>query len=163
MASDPRAQILEDFVAAYLAAWGRHDAAALATFYASDADLSNFRGKPLHGTEAIQAFFARAFRQNLAEVKLAAGEHRIRFVSEGVATMDLSATISGEKDAKGGSKPPRLLRCDGTLVQNPRGGWWMVVGHLRLQNLDPPASKPGAGPTTAATPPADAATADPDG
>ncbi|HTT26476.1 MAG TPA: SgcJ/EcaC family oxidoreductase [Thermoplasmata archaeon] len=148
MADDPRTPVIEALVAAYVEFFGRHDAAALTTCYAPDADLANFHGKPLHGKEEIQAFFARAFQKNLAAVRLENPEHRVRYVADHVATLDLSATISGEKDPKGAPRPPRVLRCDGTLVQNPNGGWWIVVGHLRLQNPEGSGGKgaPSAGP-----------------
>jgi len=159
MAADPQAPIVEAFVEAYLDAWARHDPSALTTFYAPDADLANFRGKALHGKDDILAFFTRGFQKNLAEARLDTPEHRIRFVANGVATMDLSATINGEKDPKGAARPPRTLRCDGTLVMKPNGGWWIVVGHLRLQNLDAAGGKSSGGPAN----PAAGAPADPDG
>src|SRR5580658_1079259 len=101
MAADPRTPALDAFVSYYLDAWGRHDAAALTGLYAPDADLTNFRGKLLHGKDDILGFFTKAFKQNLAAVQLSGAERRIRFVSSNVATMDVSATITGEKDPKG--------------------------------------------------------------
>jgi uncharacterized protein (TIGR02246 family) len=161
MAADLQTPIVEAFVAAYLDAWVRHDAAALTTFYAPDADVANFRGKPMHGKDDLLAFFTRGFQKNLAEIRLESPEHRIRFVADRVATMDLSATITGEKDPKGAARPPRALRCDGTLVMKPTGGWWIVVGHLRLQGLDAPPGKSAGGPANPANPAA-TAPADPD-
>jgi uncharacterized protein (TIGR02246 family) len=158
VAADPRSPIVEALADALLAAWNRHDATALAAVFAPDADLVNFRGRRLSGQTEIQKFFARAFAQNLKESQVAPGEHRIRFVADAVATLDLSGTLTGMKDPTGTTRPPRSFLCDGTVVPNPRGGWWIIVGHLREAPLEAkaPPSPGGSAPPAPSAPDPDA-------
>jgi limonene-1,2-epoxide hydrolase len=56
------AQIVQDFIAAFIAAWPRGDATGLGSFFAEDAVYQNMPMDPVRGRAAIQATFAEFMR-----------------------------------------------------------------------------------------------------
>jgi uncharacterized protein (TIGR02246 family) len=123
--------VVDALLDAIVDAWNRHDGKSLALTFAPDADFYNLRGKKLTGRDTVEKFFTRAFAANLGTSQLAQPEPNVRFVGEAAAAVDLLATLKGAKDPKGQPRADRRMLLDGTAGQNPQGGWWLVVLHLR--------------------------------
>lgn len=51
-------EVVQDFVATFIAAWPERDAARLASFFSEDAVYHNMPMEPVNGREAIQAALA---------------------------------------------------------------------------------------------------------
>ena len=104
-------------------AFNRHDAAAAAAVYASDADLVNVRGDHLKGAAEIEQGLARAFATRYKDARMKRGEVGIRFLRPDVAL----AYVTNEITVAGGDGAPTVHRELGLRVFVKDGGAWRIA------------------------------------
>ena len=96
---------IQQLIPAYLQAWDRGDAQALAGFFASDGDLMIPTGAVFRGPANIAAFYASAFDAGYRGSKAEGKIERLRFVSPDVAVGDGAWSITGAHDRSGSPVP----------------------------------------------------------
>src|SRR5262245_8160989 len=100
---------------AFVKAFGKGDAKALAGFWTPDGDFTDQEGKHLKGREAIEKAFAALFAENKG-LKLHIHSHSLRFVTASVAIEDgVTAVISPD------AAPSRARY---TIVHVKKDGQW---------------------------------------
>jgi uncharacterized protein (TIGR02246 family) len=104
-------------------AFNRHDAAAAAAVYASDADLVNVRGDHLKGSTEIERGLARAFATRYKDARMKRGEVSIRFLRPDVAL----AYVINEIGATGEDGAATVHRELGLRVFVKDGGAWRIA------------------------------------
>jgi uncharacterized protein (TIGR02246 family) len=104
-------------------AFNRHDAAAAAAVYASDADLVNVRGDHLKGSAEIEQGLARAFATRYKDARMTRGEVSIRFLRPDVAL----AYVINEISATGEDGAAAVHRELGLRVFVKEGGAWRIA------------------------------------
>jgi len=122
---------VEQLIADYVQAYNRHDAAALAAFYASDGLFVSVTGTPVEGRDAIEKFWETIFK-------------RIGDVNETVKTTEIHALgdgawAIGEYSArrKGQVGPPEI-KGHWSAVYVPEGGAWKIRLLSGSPNVAPP-------------------------
>lgn len=98
------------------AAWNRHDAQAVAAYYAPNGDLVTESGDALTGRDGIQQALTDAFNGDLKNSTLSSTVSSIRLIKPDVAIVDT------EVDLKAGDGDPRKLHVVSVLV-NQDGKW----------------------------------------
>lgn len=128
---------IEQLIADYVQAYNRHDAAALAAFYASDGVFVSVTGTPIEGRDAIEKFWQTTFK-------------RIGDVNQSVKVIEIHALGDGawgigEYSAKlKGQVGPPEIKGHWSAVYVPEGGAWkvrMLSGGPNVAPL-PPAGTP---------------------
>ena len=76
------------------AAWGKHDAKAVAALYSQKADIITEKGDELDGRDAIEQALGNGFAGNLQDTTLTETIDRIRMIKPDVALVDCEATIT---------------------------------------------------------------------
>lgn len=127
---------IEQLVANYSEAFNRHDAHAIAAFFAEDADFTNLRGVSHHGQPEIEANFAMLFGGSgiLKNAQRTDSVRSLRFLAPDVAAVDTNCVITGSRTPEGSENPPRkgLLEL---IVTKQSGQWLIAVFHE--QDLPP--------------------------
>jgi uncharacterized protein (TIGR02246 family) len=103
---------------AFIEAFHKGDAAAVATFWTPDGDYTDQNGKHLKGRAAIEKAFAGLFAENKG-LKLRINSDSLRFVTPDVAIEDGSTEVAS---ADGG--PPTRARY--TIVHVKKDGEWYL-------------------------------------
>ena len=126
---------IEDVAGKLVEAWNRHDARALASVFAEDADFTNVFGMLAKGRAGIEALHAPLFRTIFKDSHLAVSETRIRFIRPDVASVDVGWNMTGARDPHGNPWPERegLLNW---IVTDHDGRWLIDVSH----NMDLPSA-----------------------
>lgn len=125
---------IEARVAALVAAWNRHDAAAFAEGFAENVDFTNVFGLLAQGRAAITASHAAIFKGLFSDSILALTDSRIRFIRDDVAAIDARWEMTGARDPQGNPWPKRhgLMSM---IATEENGAWWFSVFHN--QDLPP--------------------------
>lgn len=128
---------IEQLIADYIQAYNRHDAAALASFYATDGVFVSVTGTPIEGRDAIEKFWETTFK-------------RIGDVNQSVKAIEVHALGDGawaigeySAERKGQVGPPEI-KGHWSAVYVPEGGAWkvrMLSGGPNVAPL-PPAETP---------------------
>ncbi|HVB99164.1 MAG TPA: SgcJ/EcaC family oxidoreductase [Candidatus Dormibacteraeota bacterium] len=107
-------------------AWNHHNAAALAAFYAEDADLTNLAGLYIHGRKGIEAHLAMLYRGPFKNASRHDTVRSIRMLTPTLALVDVyTSTVTGAKAADGSPTPP--VKGLMSLVMAKQGGRWLIV------------------------------------
>jgi uncharacterized protein (TIGR02246 family) len=124
---------IEDIAARLVEAWNRHDARALASVFAEDAEFTNVFGMVANGRAAIEALHAPLFKTMFKDSHLSVMEVRVRLIRPDVASVDVKWKMTGARDPHGEPWPKRegLLNWIATLHD---AGWLVDVSH----NMDLP-------------------------
>ncbi len=128
----------------FSAAWGRHDAKALASHYAADAEFVNPVGELAGGRAAIEKMFASdhgptgLFRSSTLKQMI----HRVRFLKPDVAVVHGAWETSGAVGPQGAPMNPSP-KGHFMLVFVKQGGEWRVVVGQAMQPVPsgPPPAK----------------------
>jgi uncharacterized protein (TIGR02246 family) len=108
---------LREFHRQFVAAYNKGDPAAVARFYALDADFVGIRGDTYHGRAEIEKRTANFFAQNNgASLKSLFGS--LRFITPDVAISDRSEELAGAARGEPG-------RVHATVVYVKRDGQWL--------------------------------------
>jgi len=109
-------QAVRDRTKAFDAAWNRHDAEAVAAFYATDGDLVTETGDVFTGRDGIQKILTDAFDGDLKNSTLSSTVSSVRLIKPDVAIVDSDAEL------KPGEGDPRKVHVISVLV-NQNGKW----------------------------------------
>ncbi len=121
--------------ASYDETWNKGDAAALAAFWADDADHMEPDGRTIAGRAALAKNLAERLDADLKGTHSHQTVESIRFVTADVAVVDASYEVTGARDLAGKGKPPIQGRYVDIWVK--RSGKW----HITVDRpVAPPAS-----------------------
>lgn len=126
--SEADAKAIKQAFAEFYEAFSRHDARAVATTFAEDADFTNMAGAHNHGRKEIEDHFARVFAGNLKDARRTDTVRNIRFVTPEIAEVDADTVITGTKAADGSEVPPRKGLMVTTMTEQS-GRWYISVFH----------------------------------
>ncbi len=109
----------------FVAAWNKHDAKALITFYADDADYVSGWGRMVKGREEIANWLADAHSTVLMGARLNSRVDTIRFLRPGIAVLDGTFESTGVRSRRGELRPTVHGHYTWFIVKN-KGRWWVV-------------------------------------
>ncbi len=115
---------------AYVAAWERSDANALAAFFTEDGDLIIPTGLAVHGRGAIEGFYRQVFQSGYAGSKASFELQQLRVIDGKTALIDFTWSIAGGHDADGAVRPVECGISTAVAVKTAKG--WRVAA-LREQ------------------------------
>lgn len=113
---------LQKVADAFVAAWNKADAKALAALHAEDAIRANPQGQMTVGRAAIEKAFAGAFTGELKDTKLVVIPGDERTISTDVAVSSGTWEITGGTPTAGAATKGTYVN---TLVR--QGGRWLIV------------------------------------
>src|SRR5262245_57333478 len=90
----------------WVAAWNKHDAKLMASFWVSDGDLINPFGRHAKGTAEIEKVFTDEHGGMLAGTTYSGQIESIRYIGKNVAIVDVAGEIAGMKGSDGSEQPP---------------------------------------------------------
>jgi uncharacterized protein (TIGR02246 family) len=113
--------------AAFQTAWNKHDAKALAAFWAKDGDLIDPWGVTSVGRDAVEKFFAE---QHTGSGKLAKSTYdnkadAVRLITPDVALEDWQVALTGLSDPEGKPLGPQFHRV--VIVSKKEAGQWRIA------------------------------------
>lgn len=86
---------------AFIAAWAKHDAKALAAFYTPDGDIITANGDAMNGRDDIEQHLSDAFEGALKDTTLTDTIQKIRFIKPDVAIVDSEMEIRADPTTEG--------------------------------------------------------------
>jgi uncharacterized protein (TIGR02246 family) len=115
-----------DVATAFLAAWNRHDARALAALFAEGADFVGMAGVWWRGRAEIEAGHVPCHTTVFRHSRLAGQIASVKRLSPGLAAVHVTWELSGQTASDGTAEAP----CRGVLllVVEDEGGWRIRVG-----------------------------------
>ncbi len=135
---------VREMVSAFHEAANKHDARALAAFFAPDADFTNVVGMSAHGRRAIEEFHRPLFEGDTSRGNpsfknsvFRSDSVKVRFLRPDVASVDVRWTLTGSIAPDGRALGPRkgLLNL---VVTEGEGTWQVAVMHnMDLSNAPP--------------------------
>lgn len=122
-------QAIKDRTKEFDAAWNRHDAQAVAAYYATTGDLVTDTGDVLSGRDGIQQALTDGFNGDLKNSTLTSTVSSVRLIKPDVAIVD------GEAELKNGDAEPRKLHIVSILVN--QDGKWLTETTRAIQYRQP--------------------------
>jgi uncharacterized protein (TIGR02246 family) len=116
---------------AFVEAFHKGDAKALAAFWTADGDYTDPTGRHLKGRSAIEKAFQRLFAENKS-LKVQINSTSLRFVTPNVAIEDGTTAVYSSEPA-----PP--TRANYTMVHVKKDGRWLISG-VRETTYTPPSN-----------------------
>jgi uncharacterized protein (TIGR02246 family) len=117
---------IRSVVGAFADAWGRADAAAIASLFTPDGDLVIPTGLQVRGRTHLHDFYASAFAKGYAGSTTTADITRIRAIAPGVMVVDAAWSIIGAKLSPGKVNPPERGILAAVIVKST-GRWWIAA------------------------------------
>jgi uncharacterized protein (TIGR02246 family) len=124
---------------AFAAAWGRHDAKAMAGIFAEKGTLINPSGRLAVGRAEVEKLFAEEAATIMAGTTYEATIARIDWVTPDVAVVLWDAVLHGEKGPDG---KPADVKHQVTVVEHRAGAGWEAVAGRPVIYLPPPPPPP---------------------
>lgn len=122
---------LEDVPAAFIAAWNRHDMAALAALFAEDADFVNVVGLWWRSRAEIEAAHAATHAAIFKDSRLEGDIAKVSRLGPGTAALHVAWTLTGQSGPDSAPAGPRQGILLLVLTEAP-GGWRIRIA----QNTD---------------------------
>ena len=138
--SEADSAAIKQAIAAYDESFGKHDAAATAACFSTDADFTNMYGIHKQGHKDIEERFATLFSTTLKTAGRVDIVRSIRFLTPGLAAVDAETVITGSRTADGSPLPERkgLL----IAVMAKQNGRWVISVFHEAEYPPPPAAAP---------------------
>jgi len=115
----------EELPKLFAAAFGKGDAATIAAWLTSDADVVSLTGAVAEGAHEAQAIFEGEFAGLLSQAKLVTGKAKLRPLGPGAAILTQRYVVSGARDETGAELP--RIGCQLTaMLAATREGWRAV-------------------------------------
>ncbi|MGN6533679.1 MAG: SgcJ/EcaC family oxidoreductase [Ginsengibacter sp.] len=108
--------------------FNQKDAKETAKFWAEDGDFINYLGELLHGRDEIEKYFRAAFTRYYQTAHNNLFEPTIRFLTPGIAAVDVKWEVTGATSADG--KPKAAFK--GIMVwtmTKESGDWFIKIMH----------------------------------
>ena len=116
---------IKQLVASYSEDFNRHDAHAISSLFAEDADFTNLRGMSRHGRQELEPFFGNLFSGILKNAQRTDSVRSLRFLSPEIAAVDTNCVITGSTTPTGTENPPRKGLLE--LIVTKHGGQWFIT------------------------------------
>jgi len=126
VAKDSREAAIRADEAAFAAAWNKHDAKAMAAFWAQDGDLINPQGRVAKGRAEIEKLFQDEHSKGLKQSTYKPGPLTVRFIEPDIAFAESDSEISGATNPDGTSAPTFKAHVNRLLLKKG-GKWWIVA------------------------------------
>ena len=117
--------------AEYTAAWNRHDAAAMASFWTLDGDYMEPDGRHAKGKAEVEKLFAQEQQTVFKDSTLALTIETVWFITENVAMVDGKYDLSGVRDLDGKQLPTRSGHLTAVLMRED-GAWKVAAGRAMI-------------------------------
>ena len=114
---------------AFVEAWNRRDADALAALFDADAEFVNVVGIWWHDREAIRKAHAYGLTRIFQHSTLQLMEIRVKALSERIAVVHARMTLSGQTAAEGVAAPGTRRNLFSFVVHRTAQGWRCVSAH----------------------------------
>lgn len=111
--------------------WNKHDAKALAEMWALDGDHVEPDGHHADGRDAIQDLLAKQHKSVFKTTQLALAIEDVWFMTENVALVDGTYSITGIVAPDGSAVPPRKGNLTAILLMEG-GKWWIAADRLMI-------------------------------
>jgi uncharacterized protein (TIGR02246 family) len=121
------------------AAWNKHDAKLMASFFFADGDLINPFGRHCHGTAEIEKLFSGEHGTAMAGTIYSGTIESIRYLGK-IAMIDVAGEVAGMKGPDGVAAPP--FKHHVTWIAEKKGGKWFAHGARAFAFLPPPGTAP---------------------
>lgn len=129
-------------VKTFVAAWNKHDAAAMAAVFAKDADLVNPWGQEAQSRTGIEKFFAAEHGGPLKTSVMSMNVKSVRLLDDEVALADIDAEVSGMTAPDG--KPAPALKHHVAAVLMEKGEKWEFTSVRAYALMEAPKEAPAA-------------------
>lgn len=124
-------EAIKQNMAAFANAWNIHDAQAIASLFAEDADFINFMGGLMQGQSEIERGHAEILKSVMRQSHMAVTDTRVKFIKPDVAVVHAVWTLDGQITPDGKEVPQRKGRL--TVVTTQGDDNWQIVA---LQNTE---------------------------
>lgn len=110
----------------WCAAWNKHDAKLMASFFVADGDLINPFGRHAKGTAEIEKLFSEEQSGPMAGTTYSGTIESIRYLGENAAIVDVAGEITGMKGPGGAAAAP--FKHHVTWIAEKKHGKWVAAG-----------------------------------
>ena len=121
----------------WVAAWNKHDAKLLASFWVKDGDLINPMGRQAKGTAALEKLFTDEHTGMMAGTTYTGTIESIRYIGKNIAVVDVAGEVTGMKGPDGAAAP--VFKHHVTWIAEKKDGKWMAVSARAFVALPAPA------------------------
>lgn len=118
-----------DIPKAFVAAWNRRDAAALAGLFAEDAEFVNVVGLWWHNRQAIYKAHEYGLRVIFPDSELTLRQVKVKELAEVIAVVHARMHLRGQSAAAGIDAPGDRITVFSFVVQQQNEGWHCVSAH----------------------------------
>lgn len=125
---------------AFVAAWNKHDAKAMAALWAPDGDLINPFGRVAKGRAEVEKLFSDEHTTVMKGSTYSLSNFTARFPSPAVAVVDWDGEITGVQ-APDGSPIPAFKHHVVDVYTKKGGKWWLMTARA-MAFLPPPGAPP---------------------
>lgn len=129
-------EAIKDRLAEFKAAWDKHDTHAIAALCTEDSTLINPMGDTANGRAEIEKLITREHAGPFKATTYSYTDVKIQWVTDVVAVVDYSGTVSGIH-APDGSAAPDLVH-HGLFVFSKKDGHWLISVNRPYQFMAPP-------------------------
>ena len=124
-----------------LGAWNKHDAHAFAMTFTEDADFTNVRGVHAHGRANVEAFHAPIFETVFMDSHQTAKIRSIRFLTPGLAAVDVDWEMTGARFQDGSTRPDRKGLLNWVMARQADASWLIEIMHNTVLPKAPATTK----------------------
>lgn len=123
-AEDAREKEVRSVSDAFVAAWNKHDAKALAALWAPEGDLINPFGRVATGRAEVEKLFADEHSTFMKASTYSLDTFKARFPSPAIAVVDYEGLATGIQGSDGSTPPP--FKHHVSSVYTKKGGHWWI-------------------------------------
>ena len=118
-------RVIRSMVEQAITQLNKGDLTAFDDFWDENADYVSVDGRLIKGRLGIQAFFREMAKSSAGRPQQTASIEQIRFLTQDLATVDGSWTVTGVRDAGAKELPP--IRGRGFELVQKKGGRWRFI------------------------------------
>ncbi len=128
--------VIQKRIGEFQEAWDKHDAKAIAGFWAEDGDLVNPMGMSATGRADIEKLVAGDLANVVRDGKTTFGNAKIRYVKPDVVVIDMTHEISGAHGPDGSAMPTAKVLVTAVGMKK-NGTWWWVAARPMIPFMPP--------------------------
>jgi uncharacterized protein (TIGR02246 family) len=128
---------IQALIGAWTDTWNAHDMHAAAALVEADVDFVTVAGRWLRGQDEFLRHHHDIHRLHMRETTWVTLGYEVRRLRDDLALAHLEWTITGERDADGSPRSPRLGIFT-WLIACSRGGWLIAAAHNTNLRRDTP-------------------------